>query len=61
MRPTARATCVSGSPTSGFAEVAFDSPDGFIFGVGVHRLARAPDPFVPDVQMFEFIGSENWR
>jgi hypothetical protein len=46
---------------AGFAEVAFDSPEGFVFGVGVHRLARPPDPFAPDVQMFEFIGSDNWQ
>jgi len=46
---------------AGFDEVAFESPDGFAFGVGVNRLARLPDPFKPDVKMFEFVGSENWR
>jgi hypothetical protein len=44
--------------TAGFEEIAFDGPDGFIFGVGVHRLARDPDPFVPDVQLFQFVGSD---
>jgi hypothetical protein len=43
---------------AGFEEVAFDAPDGFIFGVGVHRLARTPDPFAPGVQMFEFLASD---
>jgi hypothetical protein len=46
---------------AGFDEVAFEGPDGFVFGVGVHRLARLPDPFRPDVKMFEFVGSDqNW-
>jgi hypothetical protein len=43
---------------AGFEEVAFESPDGFIFGIGVNRLTRAPDPFVPGVTMFEFLGSD---
>jgi hypothetical protein len=43
---------------AGFEEVAFEGPDGFIFGVGVHRLVREPDPFVPDVTLFEFVGSD---
>jgi hypothetical protein len=43
---------------AGFDEVAFEGPDGFIFGVGVHRLARDPDPFEPDVKLFDFIGSD---
>jgi hypothetical protein len=47
---------------AGFDEVAFEGPDGFIFGVGVHRLARDPDPFVPGVKLFDFVGSDqNWR
>jgi hypothetical protein len=47
---------------AGFDEMAFEGPEGFIFGVGVHRLARDPDPFVPDVTLFEFVGSDqNWR
>jgi len=46
---------------AGFDEVAFEGPAGFIFGVGVNRLARDPDPFVPDVQLFDFVGSDqNW-
>ena len=43
---------------AGFDEVAFDAPDGFIFGVGVHRLARDPDPFVPGLKLFDFVGSD---
>ncbi len=47
---------------AGFAEVAFESPDGFIFGVGVNRLARDPEPFEPDKLMFDFVGSDqNWK
>ena len=46
---------------AGFDEVAFEAPDLFIFAVGVHRLARDPDPFVPGVKLFDFVGSDqNW-
>jgi hypothetical protein len=45
---------------SGFDEVAFESPDGFVFGVGVNRLTRPPARFVPGVKMFEFVGYDNW-
>jgi hypothetical protein len=46
---------------AGFDEVAFEGPEGFIFGVGVHRLARDPDPFEPGVKLFDFVGSDqNW-
>jgi len=44
--------------TAGFDEVAFEGPDGFIFGVGVHRLSRDPDPFAPEARLFEFVGSD---
>jgi hypothetical protein len=43
---------------SGFDEVAFEGPAGFVFGVGVNRLARPPARFEPDVKMFEFVGSD---
>jgi hypothetical protein len=47
---------------AGFAEVAFEGVEGFVFGVGVNRLERAPDPFEPAVKMFEFLGSDqNWE
>jgi hypothetical protein len=46
---------------AGFDEAAFECPDGFVFGVGVNRLARPPEPYEPDVKMFEFVGSDqNW-
>jgi len=46
---------------AGFDEVTFEAPAAFIFGVGVHRLAREPDPFVPGVKLFDFVGSDqNW-
>jgi hypothetical protein len=44
--------------TAGFEEVTFEAPDGFIFGVGVHRLVRDPEPFTPGVTLFEFVGSD---
>ena len=46
---------------AGFSEVAFESPEGFIFGVGVNRLAKPPEPF-RESKMFEFVGSDqNWE
>jgi len=39
---------------AGFSEVSFDAPAGFEFAVGVHRLDRAPDPYVENVTMFDF-------
>ncbi len=45
---------------AGFTEVAFDGPEGFIFGVGVNRLTKPPVPF-REAKMFEFLGSDqNW-
>jgi hypothetical protein len=41
---------------AGFDEVDFVGPEGFLFGVGVHRLASAPTPFVPEAMLFEFVG-----
>jgi hypothetical protein len=40
---------------AGFAEVAFDTVPDSMASVGVHRLARAPRKFIPDVQLFAFI------
>ncbi len=46
---------------AGFPEVAFEGPEGFIFGVGVNRLGQPPEPF-RETQMFEFLGSDqNWE
>ncbi|WP_249997640.1 class I SAM-dependent methyltransferase [Actinoplanes sp. M2I2] len=39
---------------NGFAELAFTAPSDARFRVGVHRLTRAPDPFLPDVRLFTF-------
>lgn len=41
---------------TGFEEVSFVAPDGFLFGVGVHRLAAAPLPYRAGVEMFTFVG-----
>jgi hypothetical protein len=37
-------------------DIAYDAPDGFLFGVGTHRLASQPTPFEPRVEMFTFVG-----
>jgi hypothetical protein len=44
---------------AGFAEVAFVAPDGFLFGVGVHRLTADPEPFDADRAIFTFLGYDN--
>jgi len=45
---------------AGFTEIAFEGPEGFIFGVGVNRLAKPPQPF-RETKMFDFLGSDqNW-
>jgi hypothetical protein len=41
---------------AGFDEVTFAAPDGFLFAVGVHRLASDPPPFETGVEMFAFVG-----
>ena len=47
---------------AGFAEIAFEAPDDFIFAVGTNRLAAPPAAFRPDAQMFEFVGSDQiWK
>ncbi len=40
----------------GFSEVAFAAPADYVYCVGTHQLARAPDPFEPGVTMFTFSG-----
>jgi hypothetical protein len=46
--------------SAGFTEVAFEAPEEFIFGVGVNRLAKPPEPF-RESKMFDFLGSDqNW-
>jgi hypothetical protein len=39
---------------SGFDEIAFDGSDDFLFGVGMNRLARAPDPYESGITLFTF-------
>jgi hypothetical protein len=41
---------------NGFDEEAFSVPDGTVFGVGVHRLAREPQEFEPGRRVFTFVG-----
>lgn len=40
----------------GFFEVDFSAPKEFVYCVGTNEIARAPDPFTPDVVMFSFSG-----
>jgi hypothetical protein len=40
----------------GFAEVAFDTEPGSMFGVGTHRFAGRPLPWRPDRRLFTFVG-----
>jgi hypothetical protein len=44
---------------AGFVEVAFDTVPDSVASAGVHRLARTPRTFVPDVWLFEFVESQS--
>ena len=39
---------------AGFEELSFDAPDEYRYRVGVNRLTRPPEPFVPGVTLFRF-------
>jgi hypothetical protein len=39
-----------------FAEVAFDTEPGSMFGVGTHRFTGRPRPWRPDRRLFTFVG-----
>jgi hypothetical protein len=39
---------------AGFREIAFDRPNEFEWSVGVHQLARRPNPFVAGRRLFSF-------
>jgi hypothetical protein len=43
---------------AGFGEVAFEAPDGYVLGVGRHRLDGEPSPgaFDPVLKLFDFVG-----
>lgn len=41
---------------AGFEDVAFDSEDGFLFGVGTGRLTVPPAAYVPERHLFDFLG-----
>jgi hypothetical protein len=36
--------------------LAFDVEEGFLFGVGTHRLTGRALPYRRDVRLFEFLG-----
>ncbi|MGI5245163.1 class I SAM-dependent methyltransferase family protein [Dactylosporangium sp. CA-139066] len=40
---------------AGFREVAFDAPEPFSVGVGVHELAAPPRPLTADRRLFTFV------
>jgi DinB superfamily len=42
--------------SAGFEEVAFETQDGFLFGIGVNRLVAEPTAFEPGAEMFTFVG-----
>jgi hypothetical protein len=44
---------------AGFAEEAFDAPEGTYFAVGAHRLVGDPQPLAPGQRMFTFLGYDN--
>ena len=46
---------------AGFAEVAFDAPDNFLFSVGVQRFDGQPRRLEPGRRLFDFVGYENLR
>jgi len=39
----------------GFGEVAFEAPAGVLTSVGVHQLARAPEPATRHTRLFAFV------
>ena len=43
---------------AGFGEVAFEAPDGYVLGVGRHRLDAEPSPGAFDLtlKLFDFVG-----
>jgi predicted RNA methylase len=45
---------------AGFTELAFEAPDGTIFGVGHHRLDGATAPFDSGQRLFQFVG-DGWN
>jgi pimeloyl-ACP methyl ester carboxylesterase len=46
---------------AGFAETAFDAPDGFLFGVSTNRLAGTPAPFAAGRRLFTFVDYDALR
>jgi hypothetical protein len=44
---------------AGFELVAFDAPEAFEWGVGVHRFTGVPEALVPGVRLFSFVTEES--
>jgi ubiquinone/menaquinone biosynthesis C-methylase UbiE len=56
LTPTIRADFAE----AGFAELAFEAPEGTVAAVGHQRLDREVAPFDPDQQLFDFVG-DGWN
>lgn len=41
---------------AGFGEIGFDTEDGYLIGVGTHRLTGAALPYRPGAHLFDFVG-----
>jgi hypothetical protein len=54
--PDATPAIRTGFAAAGFAEVAFEAPDGYVLSVGRQRLDGPPGPFDPALKLFDFVG-----
>ncbi|MGA2474411.1 MAG: SAM-dependent methyltransferase [Acidimicrobiales bacterium] len=56
--PDATPAIRAGFAAAGFGEVAFEAPDGYVLGVGRHRLDAEPSPGAFDLtlKLFDFVG-----
>jgi Putative methyltransferase len=60
-RPPDRTTSIRAEfADAGFTELGFEAPDGWILGVGHHRLDGATAPFDPTQRLFNFVG-DGWN
>jgi hypothetical protein len=41
---------------TGFEEIEFIAPEGFLFGIGVARFIGDPQPFRTEARLFQFVG-----
>ncbi|MBL7494766.1 class I SAM-dependent methyltransferase family protein [Frankia sp. CNm7] len=55
--PDLTSTVRSWFADAGFEELGFDVADGFLIGVGTHRLVGPALPYEPGLRLFDFIGN----